>query len=115
MLIHQCRVCQSNKLELILDLGMTALANRFLRLDQLHEFEPFFPLRVLLCEDCGLVQLDEEVPREILFKDYIYLSGTSSVVQAHARWLAQILCRRYSLVTGTGMSRESRRTQLVVI
>ena len=97
MLIHQCRVCQSNKLELILDLGNTALANRFLRLDQLHEPEPFFPLRAVLCGDCGLVQLDEEVPREVLFKDYIYTSGTSSLVQAHARWLAQSFCRRYNL------------------
>src|SRR6202022_2279098 len=72
MQIHQCRVCQSNKLELILDLGRTALANRFLKPEALMEPEPFFPLRVVLCGDCGLVQLDEEVPREILFKDYIY-------------------------------------------
>jgi SAM-dependent methyltransferase len=97
MQIHQCRVCQSNQLERILDLGRTALANRFLKPEALKEPEPFFPLRVVLCGDCGLVQLDEEVPRETLFKDYIYASGTSSLVWAHARWLAQHLCRRYGL------------------
>src|SRR6516162_8879901 len=97
MQVFQCRLCQSQKLDLVLDLGRTALANRFLRPEQIEEPEPFFPLRVLLCGDCGLVQLDEEVPREILFKDYLYASGTSNLVRTHARWLVQNLSRRYSL------------------
>jgi hypothetical protein len=97
MKITHCRVCQSQRLDPVLDLGRTALANRFLRPDQLGESEPTFPLRVVVCGDCGLVQLDEEVPREILFKDYLYASGTSRSVQAHARWLADSLTRRYSL------------------
>jgi hypothetical protein len=84
-------------LELVLDLGRTALANRFLRPEQINEPEPFFPLRAVLCADCGLVQLDEEVPREILFKNYVYTSGTSSLVRTHARWLAQTLCQKYGL------------------
>jgi hypothetical protein len=97
MQVFQCRLCQSQKLDLVLDLGRTALANRFLRPEQIGEPEPFFPLRVVLCGDCGLIQLDEEVPREILFKEYIYASGTSSLVRAHARSLAQSLSRRYGL------------------
>jgi len=97
MQLQQCRVCQSQKLELILDLGRTALANRFLRPEQIGESEPFFPLRAVLCMNCGLVQLDEEVPREILFRNYVYTSGTSSLVRTHARWLARSLCRRYGL------------------
>jgi hypothetical protein len=99
MQIQQCRVCQSGKLELALNLGRTALANRFLKPEQIGEPEPCFPLRMVLCPDCGLVQLDEEVPREILFKNYVYTSGTSSLVRTHARWLSQNLCRRYGLDT----------------
>ncbi len=95
MKVHQCRLCEGRNLDLFLDLGTTALANRFLRPDQLHEPEPFFPLRVVLCRDCGLVQLDEEVAREILFKNYIYVSGTSAGVQRHAHWLADYLTRKY--------------------
>jgi hypothetical protein len=86
-------------LDLVLDLGRTALANRFLRPEQVGEPEPTFPLRVVLCGDCGLVQLDEEVPREILFKNYLYASGTSSLVPKHARWLGHFLGRRYGLGT----------------
>jgi novobiocin biosynthesis protein NovU/D-mycarose 3-C-methyltransferase len=76
---------------------VTALANRFLRPEQLTEAEPRYPLRVVLCDRCGLVQLDEEVPREILFKDYIYVTGTSDLVHEHTLGLAQTLCRRYQL------------------
>ena len=97
MKVDECRVCQSHRLDLILDLGRTALANRFLRPEQLSEPEPTFPIRIILCGDCGLVQLDEEVPREILFKEYLYASGTSSLVRKHARWLGASLGRRYSL------------------
>lgn len=100
MQVFHCRVCQSQKLDLVLDLGRTALANRFLRSEQLEEPgepEPFYPLRLVLCGDCGLVQLDEEVPREFLFKEYIYASGTSSLIRTHVRHLAQSLCRRYGL------------------
>ena len=97
MKVNECRVCQSQRLDLVLDLGRTALANRFLRPEQLGEPEPTFPLRIILCGDCGLVQLDEEVPREILFKEYLYASGTSSLVRKHARWLGASLGRRYSL------------------
>lgn len=97
MQVRECRVCQSRKLDLILDLGLTALANRFLRPDQVGQPEPFFPLRAVLCGDCGLVQLDEEVPREVLFREYVYASGTSNLVWTHARSLAENLCRRYGL------------------
>ena len=104
MKVQQCRLCESKDLHLFLDLGKTALANRFLReadaaslLGRLPEPEPFFPLRVVLCQDCGLVQLDEEVAREILFKNYIYVSGTSAVVRRHAQWLADYLIHKYGV------------------
>ena len=48
MRVHDCRVCKSSRLDLVLDLGRTALANRFLRPEQLGEPEPTFPLRVIL-------------------------------------------------------------------
>jgi hypothetical protein len=97
MKVIQCRVCQSQRLDRVLELGRTALANHFLRPDQINEPELTFPLRLVLCGECGLVQLDEEVPREILFKDYLYASGTSNLVRSHARWLGEYLGRRYGL------------------
>ena len=97
MQIKNCRICESGDLTRVLDLGSTALANRFLRPNQLEEPEPFYPLRLVLCGGCGLVQIDENVPREQLFSDYIYVSGTSDSVRRHAQWLAESLGRRYRL------------------
>jgi hypothetical protein len=94
---HTCRVCDSTALEVFLDLGLAPLANRFLRPDQLREPEPLFPLRICLCGRCGLVQLDDDVPRDVLFRDYIYLTGTSDLVHRHAQWLARTLCTRFAL------------------
>lgn len=97
MQINQCRICERRELEPILDLGKTALANRFLTPSQLNEPEPVYPLRLLLCAACGLVQIDENVDRELLFSNYIYVSGTSDSVRRHAGWLADTLGRRYRL------------------
>lgn len=100
MRVTQCRVCDSCDLDLFLDLGTTALANRFLRAEQLAEPEPCFPLRLVLCRQCGLVQIDEEVPPEVLFKNYIYFSGTSELVKVHAAELARHFSSTYGLKAG---------------
>ncbi len=96
----RCRICDHGELLPILDLGAMPLANRFLRPDQENEPEPTFPLRLTLCPQCGGVQLDEEVPREQLFGDYIYHTGTSDLVHRHAAWLAQHATERYTVGPG---------------
>jgi hypothetical protein len=100
MKVSSCRVCTGGPLHLFLDLGDTALANSFLRPDRLADPEPRFPLRVVLCGQCGLVQIDEEVAPEILFKNYIYVSGTSSLIHSHAADLAARLVNQFGLMPG---------------
>jgi novobiocin biosynthesis protein NovU/D-mycarose 3-C-methyltransferase len=95
-----CRICGHGDRLPILDLGDMPLANRFIRPEQHHEPEPRFPLRLVLCAACGAVQLDEVVPRDVLFRDYIYVSGTSDLVHRHAAWLAKYAVDRYGLTTG---------------
>ena len=66
-----CRSCERSELELFLDLGATPLADRLLKEDQLDQPEPVFPLEVAFCNNCGLVQILETVPPEVLFcEDY---------------------------------------------
>ena len=108
MKVDKCRVCESRGLQTVLDLGVTALANSFIRPDSevgkgiaSPGTEPKYPLRVVLCEQCGLVQIDEEVPPEILFKDYIYVSGTSDLIFKHAAWLANEFTTRFELKPGS--------------
>ena len=90
-----CRICGGRRLSCILDLGVSPLANRFLRADQLDDEEPRFPLDVFLCADCSLVQLLEVVDPEFLFRDYVYVSGTSDTMRAHFASFAQDLLGRF--------------------
>ena len=95
MRITECRICDSRRLEMLLDLGETALANSFVRPDRILDAEATYPLRLVLCSDCGLVQIDEDVPAKDLYRNYIYVSGTSDWVFRHAEWLAEDFLSRY--------------------
>lgn len=100
MHVTKCRVCLGNDLHPFLDLGETALANSYLKPDDLTVAEPKFPLRAVLCRSCGLVQIDEEVSPEILFKHYLYVSATSDLVHSHAAFLAKHFTNELSLGKG---------------
>ena len=81
-----CRTCGSEALEKVLDLGKTPLADRLLTEDQLSQPEPFFPLEVAFCPDCGLMQILETVPPEVVFDaDYPYYSSFSPYLLEHSR------------------------------
>ncbi len=88
-----CGVCGGRELVKFLSLGNQPLANSFIRHADAQEGEPFYPLDLVFCKDCTLVQLSEEsmVPREILFKEYIYASSTSATFRKHFEQLASKL------------------------
>ncbi len=93
----ECRVCKTKLVHKFLELGSTPLANSFLKKEQLDEPEPFYPLDVYFCEECGLVQLGHVVSQEAMFKDYIYVSGTSTTIPAHFASLAKEAVERFKL------------------
>ena len=64
---------------------MSPLCESFLRGDQLNQMEPFYPLRVWVCDGCFLVQLEEYVTGEEIFTDYAYFSSFSDTWLRHAR------------------------------
>ncbi len=80
-----CRSCGGTNLKRVLNLGRTPLANALLTEDQLPRPEPVFPLDVVFCPDCALVQITETVPPEVLFRDYLYFSSFSDALLVHAR------------------------------
>ena len=73
--ITSCRICGREDLAQFLDLGLQPLANSFLTKDQLSNPEQRYPLRVMFCQGCGLVQLRDIVDPELLFRDYVYFSS----------------------------------------
>ncbi|MBV8856070.1 MAG: class I SAM-dependent methyltransferase [Acidobacteria bacterium] len=92
-----CRSCGERRLELVLSLGRTPLANALLGEEQLGEPEESFPLDLAFCPACSLVQITETVPPEKLFREYFYLSSFSDTMLRHAEEIATRLTRERSL------------------
>src|ERR1035437_5145347 len=84
----RCRHCGS-QLELpLVDLGSAPPSNAYLTEQRLKAPEKWFPLRVLVCQHCWLMQTEDFAQAQELFRgDYAYFSGFSS------SWLAH--CQRY--------------------
>lgn len=97
MKLERCRICKNEKLKKILDLGEMPLANAFLDENKLSQKEISYPLRVVWCESCGLLQIDEIVSPEILFRNYIYVSGTSKALRKHFESLATEVVNNFKL------------------
>ncbi len=83
-----CRVCDSTRLEPVIDLGSQPWCNHFLTAEQVGK-EPFYPLRVVYCLDCATSQLDYTVKKEVMFADHTYLSGTTKTLSDHFKGIAK--------------------------
>ncbi len=83
-----CRICDSGHLELAIDLGYQPWCNHFLKLEEIGQ-EPFYPLRILYCHNCGTPQLDCTVKKEIMFGNHTYLSGVTGSLNKHFQQVAQ--------------------------
>lgn len=88
-----CRSCGQAALQPILSLGHTPLANALLTEAQLQEPEARYPLDLVFCSHCTLVQITETVPPEQLFRDYVYFSSYADASLQNARSIVQRLIR----------------------
>jgi hypothetical protein len=83
--LPSCRHCGAPLRLTFVDLGMSPLCETFLTGDQLNSMEPFYPLHVLVCERCFLVQLQEYVSPASIFSEYAYFSSYADSWLAHVR------------------------------
>lgn len=86
-LIENCRVC-GVKTTSLLDLGSQPLANNYMKYCETLDYNPLhlnaeesFPLHLHYCNTCFHTQLNCLVAHEKLFKNYLYVSGTSKTLQ----------------------------------
>jgi SAM-dependent methyltransferase len=81
-----CRHCKNTKLFKILDLGSSPASNAYLTADELLKDEQLILLRVLVCEKCWLVQIEDyALPNQLFNAEYAYLSSTSASWVQHAK------------------------------
>ncbi len=78
-----CRACGEARLTRFLELGPQPLANANLARIAEAADELTFPLDVYFCESCSLVQLADVIDPEVLFRHYLYVTGTSETIAAH--------------------------------
>ena len=94
----ECLACGSPNIHMVLNLGEQALANSFL--DDPHELEVKYPLAVNLCHGCFHLQLSHTVSPEIIYKNYLYATGTNQTIRDYCEWFAN-WTREYFTGTGT--------------
>ena len=94
----KCRHCASELRLPFLDLGSAPPSNAYLTETDLRASEAWFPLRLLVCESCWLVQTEDYAGGETLFTDdYSYFSSFSTSWLAHAEHYVMAMVQRFDL------------------
>jgi hypothetical protein len=83
--IPKCRFCGEILKHTFVDLGMQPLCESYVEADHLNKMEPFYPLRTYVCHKCNLVQLEEYVAPEDIFREYAYFSSYSDAWLKHCQ------------------------------
>ena len=78
--IKKCLCCDNDKIKTVLDFGKQPLANSYHEKDEILDV---FPLKLNLCEKCWHLQLSHAVNPNLMFKNYLYVSGTSNTLREY--------------------------------
>lgn len=94
----KCRHCNSKLQHTFLDLGYAPPSNAYLSTSDLSRAESYYPLKVMVCDQCWLVQTADYTEADDLFKDdYAYFSSTSTGWLAHASSYSKKVIKDFSL------------------
>ena len=93
--IVACRLCGAQSLTDVLDLGAQPLANSLV--DQPNGHEAMIPLELVYCRECALVQLSVDVDPAVLFRDYVWVTGTSASTREYCEGLADWIMSRVAV------------------
>jgi len=89
-----CNACGSKHLTPVLDLNRQPLANSFLSAGNMSE--DTYELAVLLCNDCCHLQLTVAVDPDLMYRNYLYVSGTSQTHRDYMQWFANFATEYYA-------------------
>jgi len=94
----KCRHCGSLLKDVFIDLATAPPSNAYLSAEELAGPETYYPLRLFVCSECRLVQTEDHLAREALFRqDYAYFSSTSKGWLDHAAAYSATITRRLGL------------------
>jgi hypothetical protein len=100
--LTRCQITGSSDLELIIDLDCQPLCDSLLTKEQLLLPETTYPLRLYLCPESGLAQLDYVVDGSVVYHpDYPYRSGITKELEVYQRAFAKGVVEELSLPAGS--------------
>ena len=91
----KCRFCGAPLSNVQCDLGMSPLANSYVKFDDADKAEKLYPLKVWVCDQCLLSQLEEFESPDAIFSDYLYFSSFSTSWVEHARRYCEMMVERF--------------------
>lgn len=75
----KCRACGNDNFDDVLNMGMNPLVNSLLDTQEIKEVEPLYPLKVVRCASCSLVQIEKPIDANKIYKDVDYLYFSSDM------------------------------------
>ncbi len=96
-----CRACGSNDLELVFSLKPSPIGDAYVTSEKVDVEQPSYPIDLFLCKQCGLAQLIDVIDPNILYGDYIYVTGSSMGLSEHFRAYAKSVIAQCSLSKGS--------------
>ena len=93
----KCRFSGKELKHTFVDLGLSPIANNYLKPEQLSYAEKFYPLHVYVSEDNFLVQVEEFESPEDIFGEYTYFSSYSGALLENAQAYTNAVVERFSL------------------
>ena len=89
--IKECRICKSRNLKIIIDLKSQYIQGSFIKKNYPKPYSKKIPLKLVFCNKCFLVQLLHTTNKEILYKNYWYLSGINQTMKTHLKKLVNLI------------------------
>ena len=100
----KCRHCQNDLTHTFVDLGSSPPSNAYLTNEALHGPEKWYPLKVMVCDSCWLVQTEDFVGAGEMFSDeYAYFSSFSSTWLEHAKNYVDSVVSRFGLTSSSAV------------
>lgn len=98
MYVRKCRICKSKELKKIFSLGRQPLCNNLL--SSPREKFPVYPLELVQCTHCSLIQLNYVVAREKMFDNYLYIPSISKTYLEHFKEMSDSLIKDFNIKKG---------------
>jgi len=92
----KCRICNSENFSDILDFGISPWCGDFRLISDTSEIKKY-PLKLIQCKECELVQLSETPIKEVMFSEHQYVSGTTTTLASHFFEIARNVVMQFNI------------------